>query len=148
MIRLPSIKINEELSEEKVLEKVLHKNNLKLEEIKNWHIYKKSIDARKKPDIYYNYIFDVELVNKNKENKFEKVEYYKLDNIEVKRKSSKRPVIIGAGPAGLFSAIILVENGIKPIIFERGKKVEERIIDVNNFINTTKFSTNSNVQFV
>ena len=47
MIRLPSIKINEELSEEKVLEKVLHKNNLKLEEIKNWHIYKKSIDARK-----------------------------------------------------------------------------------------------------
>lgn len=147
MIRLPSIKINEELSEEKVLEKVLHKNNLKLEEIKNWYIYKKSIDARKKPDIYYNYIFDVELVNKNKENKFEKVKYYKLDNIEVKRKSSKRPVIIGAGPAGLFSAIILVENGIKPIIFERGKKVEERIIDVNNFINTRKFSTNSNVQF-
>lgn len=89
MIRLPSIKINEELSEEKVLEKVLHKNNLKLEEIKNWHIYKKSIDARKKTDIYYNYIFDVELVNKNKENKFEKVEYYKLDNIEVKEKVPK-----------------------------------------------------------
>lgn len=147
MIRLKSIKIDEELSDEKVLERVLQKNNLKKEEIMNWHIYKKSVDARKKPDIYYNYVFDVELIDKKKENKFEKVEYYKLENIQVKRKSCQRPVIIGDGPAGLFCAIILIENGIKPIIIERGRKVEDRTKDVNKFLETREFNNNSNVQF-
>ena len=147
MIRLKSIKIDEELSDEKVLERALHKNNLRKEEIVSWNIYKKSVDARKKPDIYYNYVFDVELIDKKKENKFEKVEYYKLENIQVKRKSVLRPVIIGDGPAGLFCAIILIENGIKPIIIERGRKVEDRTKDVNKFIETREFNNNSNVQF-
>ena len=51
------------------------------------------------------------------------------------------------GPAGLFAGLLLVENGIKPIILERGKCVEERIKDVENFISNREFLTTSNIQF-
>lgn len=111
MIRIKDIKIREDLLEEKVLEKALQKNRLQKEDVKKWYIYKKSIDARKKEDIFYNYTIDIELKDKNKEKKFEKIEEYKMPEIKVKRTSKIQPVIIGAGPAGLFSALIFVENG-------------------------------------
>ena len=147
MIRIKDIKIREDLLEEKVLEKALQKNRLQKEDVKKWYIYKKSIDARKKEDIFYNYTIDIELKDKNKEKKFEKIEEYKMPEIKVKRTSKIQPVIIGAGPAGLFSALIFVENGIKPILIERGKRVEDRVKDVEEFINNRKFSTVSNIQF-
>ena len=51
------------------------------------------------------------------------------------------------GLLGLFSALILVQNGIKPIIIEQGKCVEDRKKDIETFQNTGKLNTNSNVQF-
>ena len=147
MVRLKNIKIREDLSEEEVLKIAITKNKIKLEEVEKWYIYKKSIDARKKDDIYYSYTIDVELKNKQKENKYEKIEKYKFPKIDVKRKSKYNPIIIGSGPTGLFAGLILIENGIKPIILERGKKVEERIKDIEKFIKTRKINTESNVQF-
>ena len=147
MIRIKDIKIREDLLEEKVLEKALQKNRLQKEDVKKWYIYKKSIDARKKEDIFYNYTIDIELKDKNKEKRFEKIEEYKMPEIKVKRTSKIQPVIIGAGPAGLFSALIFVENGIKPILIERGKRVEDRVKDVEEFINNRKFNPKSNIQF-
>lgn len=61
MIRIKDIKIREDLSEEDVLKTALIKNKIKIEEVQRWYIYKKSIDARKKNDIYYNYTIDIEL---------------------------------------------------------------------------------------
>ena len=147
MIRIKDIKIREDLLEEKVLEKALQKNRLQKEDVKKWYIYKKSIDARKKEDIFYNYTIDIELKDKNKEKRFEKIEEYKMPEIKVKRTSKIQPVIIGAGPAGLFSALIFVENGIKPILIEKGKRVEDRVKDVEEFINNRKFNSKSNIQF-
>ena len=147
MIRIRDIKIRENLTEEQVFQKAILKNRINLEEVVTWYIYKKSIDARKKEDIYYNYTIDLELKDKKKEAKYEQVEEYKFPEIEVNRKSNVSPIIIGAGPAGLFAGLILVEYGIKPIILERGKQVEERIKDVEEFIQNKKFSTSSNIQF-
>lgn len=147
MIRLKDIKIREDLSQEEVFQKAISKNKIKPEEVSKWYIYKKSIDARKKEDIYYNYTIDIELKNKNKENKYEKVEDFKFPEIQVTRNSEYSTVIIGAGPAGLFAGLILVENGLKPIILERGKKVEERIKDIEDFIKNKKFNIASNIQF-
>ena len=147
MIRLKDIKIREDLNDEQVFCKAISKNNIKAEEVSKWYIYKKSIDARKKEDIYYNYTIDLELKNKKKEKKYEQVEEFKFPEIQVMRKSNYSPVIIGAGPAGLFAGLILVENGIKPIILERGKKVEERIKDIEEFIQNKKFCPTSNIQF-
>jgi uncharacterized FAD-dependent dehydrogenase len=62
-------------------------------------------------------------------------------------KLGERPVIIGLGPAGLFAALELLEHGIKPLIFERGKKIEERDVDVQRFIKDRILDPESNIQF-
>ena len=147
MIRLKDIKIREDLTDEQVLNVALVKNKIKQEEVIEWYIYKKSIDARKKEDIHYNYTIDLELKDKKREIKFEQVKKFEFPKINVTRKSKYNPVIIGAGPAGLFAGLTLVDNGIIPIILERGKKVEERIADVEDFIKNKKFRTSSNIQF-
>lgn len=72
MIRIKDIKIREDLLEEKVLEKALQKNRLQKEDVKKWYIYKKSIDARKKEDIFYNYTIDIELKDNNKKKDLKK----------------------------------------------------------------------------
>lgn len=147
MIRIKNVKIFKDLSNQEVLNYVLKKNNLKLEDVQSWYIFKKSIDARDKKCVHYVYTLDIELKNKKKENKFEKVEKYQFPKIEVKRTSNIKPVIIGAGPAGLFAGLTLVENGIKPIILEQGADVEQRIKDVENFRKNGKLNILSNIQF-
>jgi len=63
------------------------------------------------------------------------------------KSSEQRPVIIGFGPAGMFAALELLEYGLKPLIFERGKKIEERSIDVQCFIHERVLDPESNIQF-
>ncbi len=62
-------------------------------------------------------------------------------------KLKHRPVIVGAGPAGLFAALILSEYGYKPIILERGKKVAQRTKDVEDFFENAELDTESNICF-
>ena len=147
MIRINNIKIRENLEESELIKYVLKKNKLSLDDIKTYHIFKKSIDARNKNDVCFVYTIDFELKNLKKGNRFQKVEYEKFPKINTKNAKEKTPVIIGAGPAGLFAAITFIDNGVKPILVEQGKKVEERIIDVNNFFNKGILNTSSNVQF-
>lgn len=146
MLRLENIKIYEDLTEKEILEKACLKYKLDFNKIIKYNIFKKSIDARNKNNIFYNYTIDIEYNGKNRNIKLVDEEDFKL-NINCKRSSSSRPVIVGAGPAGLFCALILVQNGIKPIIIEQGKKVEERKKDVDNFMKTGILNLNSNVQF-
>ena len=86
MIRLKEIKIRENLSNEEIFEKALAKNKLSKNDVSEWRIYKRSVDARKKDDVHYNYIFDVKLKNSKKEAKFQKVEEYVFPKINIKRK--------------------------------------------------------------
>ncbi|MBL8025732.1 MAG: dehydrogenase, partial [Fibrobacteres bacterium] len=58
-----------------------------------------------------------------------------------------KPAIIGFGPAGIFAALELIERGEKPVIFERGRKLEERHIDIKEFIKNRNLNTESNIQF-
>ncbi|MFH1368965.1 MAG: FAD-dependent protein [Elusimicrobiota bacterium] len=62
-------------------------------------------------------------------------------------KNNEKPVIIGFGPAGMFAALELVERGIKPLIFERGRKLEERSVDIQRFIKEKVLNEESNIQF-
>lgn len=63
------------------------------------------------------------------------------------RNDADRPVIIGFGPAGMFAALELIEHGIKPIIFERGEKIEVRTRDVQKFKKKRVLDPESNIQF-
>ncbi|MFA6432119.1 MAG: dehydrogenase [Candidatus Margulisiibacteriota bacterium] len=60
---------------------------------------------------------------------------------------TERPIIIGFGPAGMFAALELIEQGFSPLIFERGKSIEERSADVNKFFMERVLNPESNIQF-
>lgn len=116
-------------------------------------VVRRSVDARKKPELYFNYILDVYIKNEKEIYKhcnkkqvivYEKQEYH----FPVKSyEGNIRPVIIGMGPAGLFCGYMLAQAGFKPILLERGKNVEERTHDVEEFWQTGNLKTESNVQF-
>ena len=147
MYRLSNVKIRENLTKEQVIDLALNKYKIKKDNVKEAYIFKKSIDARDKNDILYNYAIDVELVKDMNIKGAQIVEKYEFPKINVSRNSLYRPVIIGAGPAGLFTALILVQNGIAPIVIEQGSKVEKRIQDVDKFVNSGILNSKSNIQF-
>ena len=120
MYRLSNIKIRDNYTENEVIEYALKKYHIKKNNVKEAYIYKRSIDARNKNDIFFNYSVDIDLIKDYKINGATFIEKEVFPSILVNRKSNLNPVIIGAGPAGLFAALTLVENGIKPIIFEQG----------------------------
>lgn len=151
MLRL-TFKIKKDVTKDELLAEVCNKNKINIKDIEDWHIIKKSIDARNKADVHYVYILDFKLKNELKYSKTKNVQIinettsqnaFKIEHTAL----SKRPVIIGAGPAGLFAAITFVENGLFPIIVEQGKSVDERQKDINSFIKTGILNTNSNIQF-
>lgn len=154
-LRLENIKIREDIEDNQVLEIACKKFNIKKEAISNYKIIKKSIDARNKNDIFYNYSlvvtldngFNIKQIKNNKDVMI--LEKEKTENVKTQtnKNINAKPVIIGAGPAGLFCALTLVNNGVKPIIVEQGKTVEERKKDVDRFLEKGELNTLSNVQF-
>ncbi len=147
MLRINNLKIRKDLTEKEILQFAINKFHINKNDVINMFISRKSIDARKKEDVFYSYSIDLEVRDEQKYKKLEKINSTTFPKIEVKRNSKYAPVIVGAGPAGLFAALTLVQNGIKPIIIEQGKTVEERKKDVESFLNTGKLNTLSNVQF-
>lgn len=120
----------------------------------SWKIAKRSLDARKKPNLYYQYIIDVTCENEGeimKQIKDKNISLYQGTEYQfpytAAKKPSVRPLIIGMGPAGLFCGYYLAKHGFHPIILERGKPVEERLKDVEEFWKTGKLNPDSNVQF-
>jgi uncharacterized FAD-dependent dehydrogenase len=110
----------------------------------HFEILRKSIDARKKNNLKWNYTI---LISENIGGKLVEWKRSAPDLTTEFLLSSENPFIIGAGPAGLFCALAMVEKGLKPEIFDRGKKIEDRDIDVEKFWKTGVLDTNSNVQF-
>ena len=120
------------------------------------HIVRQSIDARRKPEIFYIYTLDVEVRNqesilcrfRGKENLVSRQEAVRYTFPASGMCKQEHPtVIIGLGPAGLFCGYFLALHGYQPVILERGKAVEERKKDVERFWATGKLDTFSNVQF-
>lgn len=150
MIRVRQVKVNiDDNSLENIKKCTSKKLNIKYEDIHNLKIIKESIDARGE----VNYIYEVEIETnlenkllKNKDVYIPKDENYKFE-ITGTKQMKERPIIVGSGPAGLFSAYMLSQNGYKPIIIERGEKVEDRVKTIENFWETGKLNKNSNVQF-
>lgn len=147
MLRISDIKIRKDLSDQEIFEIAIHKHHINKIDIIEWHISKKSIDARKKDDVHYNYSIDIKVKDENKYKKLKSIKTLKMPYIQIKNKNYLRPVIVGAGPAGLFAALTLIQNGCKPIIIEQGEPVEKRKKSVDIFLKTGNLNPMSNVQF-
>ena len=155
MIRIRQIKVNIENDNIDVLKKkITSKLKIDIKDLKDITIIKKSIDARDKNNILYTYEVNIfvnnesrilKRVNSNDIFKIneEKYDYPNSGNINL----NKRPIVVGAGPCGLFCALILAENGYRPIVIERGEKVEDRINTVNSFWEKGILNKESNVCF-
>ncbi len=154
MIRIGQLKLQPNHTEDDLLWKLAKMLHIPRQDILDYQIRKQSIDARKKPELYYVYTVDVKVSKEQQVLKRQKDK-----NItEVQEKSyvfptigtipmKERPVIVGSGPAGLFCAYLLAEHGYRPIVLERGASVEERIRDVEAFWETGALNFASNVQF-
>ncbi len=152
MIRIGQIKIDiEKKNIEKELDREI-KRLLKVDSYLSYKIVKLSIDARKKPKLYYVYTLDVEVENQDRVLKKSRCKTASVaKTVEYKfptgQKGKYRPVIVGMGPAGLFCAYMLSKAGVKPLVYERGGDVDTRSEAVERFWREGVFNPITNVQF-
>lgn len=148
------LEIENETKDIKELDKLLlTKLKIQKNELLSWKLTRKSLDARKKPDLYFMLQFEVELKEKislilAKKGILKPITEKKLEKTVTKGlKLDKRPVVVGSGPSGLMCAFKLAEKGLKPIVVERGAPVEERVKAVNEFVRTGEFNKKTNIAF-
>ena len=154
MIRIPQLKLQIHHTEAELRGAVKKELRLSHDNF-TYQIKKRSIDARKKQELHFVYAIDVALNDKEEQRILSKAkgkvvpapneEYvYQPTGTETLQ---HRPVVIGAGPAGLFCAYFLAMHGYAPLVLERGEPMEERIKRVEEFWAGGPLNTESNVQF-
>lgn len=139
--------------DKKMLEKQICKR-LKLKDTPSYEILKRSIDARKKPDVFFIYHIGVicpqehKIIHKINDNNIMLTDrpVYHFPGIGTKM-MEHHPLIIGAGPAGLFCGLQLAKMGYVPIIVERGSEVLKRSQTVEHFFETGELNRECNIQF-
>lgn len=154
MIRVNQVKVPLSHEQEDILYKTAAILRIAPEKILSWQIVRKSIDARKKPEITVVYSVDVCVASQDKVLARCKSSQVQAVNDkayafpdEGTDELAYKPVIIGTGPAGLFCGYLLAKHGYCPLILERGRSVEQRRADVEKFWQEGVLDPASNVQF-
>ncbi len=156
MLRVNQVKIRTEHTPEQLKRKTAELLHIPTAELLELKIVRQSVDARKKPEIFYSYSLNVRVKHEEKllsrfrgrENQVCRLDEQPYRFPESGEKKQRFPtVIVGMGPAGLFCAYYLALHGYRIILLERGKCVEERQKDVERFWETGVPDPASNVQF-
>lgn len=131
----------------------------------SWRITRHSVDARKKPELFDVYSVEVTLDRVEAEERILKDRKHGREGSSGKIRRAEavlyrfpaapsdapvlpgRPVIIGFGPAGIFCSLMLARNGFRPIVLERGERMEDRLLSVKRFWETGELNPESNIQF-
>ena len=158
MIRLNQLKLPVDHTREQLIHKTAQYLRIPAADILELQIVRQSLDARKKPALFYSYSVNVTVKKEEKVYKdacrrlgkanvllTEKTEY--LFPAEGSTQQKHPTVIIGMGPAGLFCGYYLAQHGYAPVILERGADVDARQADVEAFWQTGRLKPDSNVQF-
>jgi len=154
MIRISSLELPVHHNEEVLEKKILALLGIRKKDLISFTVVKKSLDVRKKENIRYSYMIDANV-------KDEGIILKKIRNASVStftphpytipgrgnRPLRHRPVIIGAGPAGLFAGLLLAKSGYCPLILERGEEAVKRAVTVRKFWEDGILDPDSNVTF-
>lgn len=141
---------------------VLRRLHLTPDDLSSLELRKRSIDARKRGNVRIGYTVRIALRggenaerellcrlarrHQDRQVRVADVEHFTLPKaLSVRR--TQRPLVVGAGCAGLFCALALAEAGLEPLLVERGRDAARRTADVERFIRTGKLDPESNIQF-
>jgi len=155
MLRVSEIRLPLDHSPDALKSAITRALRVPATELRHFAVFKRGVDARKKSAIVYVYSIDVEVADEGA------VLKRAARNAHVQRapdmtyrfaakapdRAFRRPVVIGAGPCGLFAALILAQSGFRPIVLERGKVVRERTRDTWGLWRRAVLNPESNVQF-
>ena len=153
MLRLTDIKLPLDHRPEALKAAILKKLKLPEDALLDWKIFKRAHDARNRHAISYIYTVDVTLKDQSRAPKDVRptpdmaYKFAAHAPANFPHDHLKRPLVIGAGPCGLFAALILAQSGFRPIILERGKVVRERTKDTWGLWRRSVLDPESNVQF-
>ena len=153
MLRINQLKLPVSHTPDQLREKLLQNLRIREKELKQYTVRKRSLDARKKPELYYVYTIDFTATDEERLLKRLRGKVQRVKEIPYaapahgSEKMTNRPVVVGCGPAGLFCAFLLASEGYRPLIVERGAPVRERKEDVERFWEQGCLDPESNVQF-
>lgn len=154
MIRIRDISLPAEHNVDQLLYEASKQLKISASRIRGLTLVRRSVDARKKPDVRIIYTVDVTVegseqkILRNSGSKRASIaptDYYKPPKTALC--PAKRPVIVGFGPAGMFAALILAQAGLKPLILERGEDAQTRSEKVERFFASGQLDPESNIQF-
>ncbi|MGE5404003.1 MAG: FAD-dependent protein [Candidatus Saccharibacteria bacterium] len=153
-IRVKNVRLELDQDESLLPQLAAKKLGLSVESIEGAQVVRKAVDARR-AEVYLVYSLDVEISAKVRISKealnspeimiMQSRPEPRLVQGEVELETA--PIIVGAGPAGLFCAMLLAQEGYKPVILERGRDIDSRVKDVDEFWKNGKLNIDSNPQF-
>jgi len=156
MIRLSDIKLPLDHEPEALAAAICARLGVAADDLRGFTVFKRGNDARRRSGILLVYTLDVDLVDEtgvlarfagDKDVRPTPDMAYRPPFTAPEGWAGARPVVIGAGPCGLFAGLILAQMGFKPIILDRGKVVRERTKDTWGLWRRSELNPDSNVQF-
>lgn len=154
MIRIRDIALPPEHNAHQLTYEAARLLKISASKVRQLRLVRRSVDARKKPDVKLIYTVDVAVDGNEskilKQSGCKRASVTPKDHYRVPKAAvlpEKRPVVVGFGPAGMFAALVLAMAGMKPLVLERGEDALSRHEKVERFFSTGELDPKSNVQF-